>query len=167
MKWHNAQKAERLTLAHNDALRALSLVDMKSDAVAELSLALLYLGEGMKKTVSTAMGNSDPLILRFFVSMLERLYNVPRSDMRCEIHIRADQNARQIIKYWSSTLTIPRSNFSKPSIDDRTRGKPTYLGYKGVCVVRCSRVAIQRKLVYIATMFCSRLAEQGAVSSSG
>lgn len=157
VKWHNAQKAARIKQAAVDAMHTLSRIDCNDNAVAELALSLLYLGEGMKKSEGTAMGNSDPMILQLFVNMLERLYKVPRTDMKCEIHIRADQNPRHVIRYWSVTLRIPKRNFGKPSIDLRTSGKPTYPDYKGVCVVRCARVAIQRKLVYIANAFCKEI----------
>jgi len=156
VKWHNAQKTERLRQAADAASQTLSRIDTADNTVAEIALAMLYLGEGTKKSDITAMGNSNPMVLKFFVSMLERLYRVPRTDMRCEIHIRADQKPDTVTKYWSDTLEISRRNFSKPSIDKRTAGKPTYPDYNGVCVVRCSRVAIQRKLMYIATQFCEK-----------
>ncbi|MEK7093090.1 MAG: hypothetical protein AAB927_01255 [Patescibacteria group bacterium] len=167
VKWHNAQKALRMKLAAEDGARSLANIDFANDAIAELALAILYLGEGMKKSVVTAMGNSDPLILKFFVATLVRLYKISPHDMKCEIHIRADQDPKKIKRYWSKTLGIPTSNFGKPSIDIRTAGRATYPHYKGVCIVRCSRVAIQRKLVYIATTFCRETAEQCAVSSIG
>lgn len=167
VQWHNFQKEKRLEAAKSDARKCLAAIDLASDPIAELSLALLYLGEGMKKTNSTAMGNSHPLILSFFVSMLERLYAVPRSEMKCEIHVRADQDPLVISRYWSRILRIPLRNFGKPSVDLRTAGRPTYPDYRGVCVVRCARVAIQRKLMYIATEFCVKAAEQRAVSSVG
>ena len=167
VKWHNAQKALRMKLAADDGARSLANIDFSDDAIAELTLAILYLGEGMKKSAVTAIGNSDPLILRFFVSMLQRLYKVPIKDMKCELHLRADHDPPKTMSYWSKTLGIPTSNFGKPSIDIRTAGRATYPHYKGVCIVRCSRVAIQRKLVYIATTFCKQMAERGAVSSLG
>ena len=154
VKWHNAQKTARLALAKQEAAHTLEKIDFQSRTVVELALAILYLGEGTKKAVITSMGNSDPLILRFFVEALHWLYRVPRADMRCELHLRADQNAAAAIRYWSRELGIRAANFSKPSIDKRTLGRPTYPHYKGVCIVRCSRVAIQRKLMYIATAFC-------------
>ncbi len=166
VKWHNAEKEKRMRKAHVEAESVVSKLK-DQDTVDELALALLYLGEGMKKSNSTAMGNSDPMILKFFVGALEHLYMVPRNDMHCEIHIRADQEPAEITRFWSETLNIPIENFGKPSIDKRTVGRPTYSHYKGVCVVRCSRVAIQRKLVYIASMFCAQSAERWAVSSVG
>ena len=167
VKWHNAQKAARIEQASHEARQTLSRIDLTDNAVLELTLAILYLGEGMKKSGTTAMGNSDPLILRFFVRTLQRLYGVPTTDMKCELHLRADQDPRKMTRYWSTNLGIPMSNFGKPYIDNRTLGRTTYPHYKGVCIVCCSRVAIQRKLVYIATTFCKETAEQCAVSSIG
>ncbi|MDO8561399.1 MAG: hypothetical protein Q7S05_01070 [bacterium] len=161
VKWHNAQKTARMRRASDEAAQTIARIDFTDGAIAELALALLYLGEGAKRSVMTAIGNSDPLILRFFVRMLQRLYQIPPTDMKCELHLRSDQDAKKITRYWSRVLGIPTSNFGKPSFDQRTVGRPTYSHYKGVCIVRCSRVAIQRKLVYIATTFCSRIAESG------
>lgn len=101
------------------------------------------------------MGSSDPEILKFFIHCLVKIYGVPRDDIRCELHLRADQDQTAMIEYWSSTLNIRPKNFYKPNHDARTRGKATHDSYKGVCLVRCGRVEIQRKLVYIARHFCS------------
>ena len=103
------------------------------------------------------MGNSDPLILNFFISGLQKVYQVPLADIKCELHLRADQNPNALKKYWSKTLGIPFINFGAAVTDIRTKGTATYPHYKGVCVVRCSRVAIQRKLLYIAKGFCEQI----------
>lgn len=162
VKWHNAQKAARMREAEASAAKVTAKIDHTNDTVLELALAILYLGEGMKKSGITSLGNSDPHILRFFVESLRRLYAVPLEEMRCELHIRADQNPAKLIRHWSATLGIPSRNFGKTSIDKRTQGRPTYPGYKGVCIVRCGRVAIQRKLVYIANTFCDTIANGDA-----
>jgi hypothetical protein len=159
-KWHNAQKDERIKLAISGGAELLSQIDIHNDAIAELALSLLYLGEGAKKKNGAILGNSNPLILRFFITSLQRLYKISANDVRCELHLRADQDAQKMIVYWSKILKIPRSNFTKPFFDKRTEGKASYPYYKGVCVVRCSRVAIQRRLVYIANTFCTSIVEQ-------
>jgi len=103
VKWHNAQKAARLRMAAIQAAETIAKIDLTNDATAELALALLYLGEGAEKS-STALGNSDPRIVRFFVTLLQRLYGVPLSSIRCDLHLRADQDPEQMIRFWSSTL---------------------------------------------------------------
>ncbi len=167
VKWHNAQKARRLLAAREEASAMLASLDTSNHSILELSLALLYYGEGMKKNTATALGNSDPLLLRFFVRCLYQLYRIEPKMMTCELHLRADQNPVACIQYWSRTLGIPKVNFRKPSFDKRTIGRPTYDHYKGVCIVSCGRVAIQRKLMYIATTFCESIASEGAISSFG
>lgn len=167
VKWHNAQKATRIAQAQKDAARSLAKIDINQSEIIELALAMLYLGEGSKKNAQTSMGNSNPLILRFFVQSIQRLYNLSPSDFTCHLHLRADQDADRLTRYWSRVLAIPRRNFWKPVVDLRTTGSRSYPEYKGVCAVSCSRVAIQRKLLYIANAFAENASENRAVSSIG
>ena len=160
--WHNAQKAERIARASLAAAETLRKLDLTQNEIVELALAFLYLGEGAKKAIGTSMGNSDPLILKFFVSGLQKAYHIPLADIKCELHLRADQNSETMKRYWSKTLGIPLVNFGASVVDIRTKGTTTYPHYKGVCVVRCSRVAIQRKLLYIAKGFCEKVADTDA-----
>ena len=159
VKWHNLQKTLRMKLAAEDAARTLNNIDFTNSAIVELALAILYLGEGTKKTAQTAMGNSDPLILRFFVRTIQKLYSLTPTDFKCHLHLRADQDPEKMARYWSRELGIPRRNFLKPLIDQRTFGSPTYPHYKGVCAITCQRVAIQRKLMYIAIEFCKKIVD--------
>ena len=161
VKWHNHQKAERLRTAEIQALEILSQLNLKDRSVLELALSLLYLGEGFKAKGGTGMGNSDPLILEFFIKSLEKCFNIDVKKIKCELHLRADQNPVLIKQYWSKELSIPLENFTSVSIDKRTIGSSTYPSYNGVCVLRCGNIAIQRRLVYLARSFCREVANQG------
>ncbi len=154
--WHKEQKRLRLVNAKNAADNLLKQLKYTPLDI-EIALAFLYLGEGAKKSSNTSLGNSNPLILKFFISCLRKLYNVPLADIRCELHLRADQNPTEIKKYWAKELGLPLSSFYGASIDRRTAGRPTYPDYKGVCVVRCGRVALVRRLMYIADGFCNNV----------
>ena len=153
--WHNREKTKRYAEAERLADQTLSRIHSNKNEMTELALAFLYLGEGAKGD-NTSLGNSDPMILRFFVKTLQRVYGVTMQEIKCDLHLRADQDPNMLKTYWSKTLKIPEENFCKPSIDSRTSGSPTYPEYKGVCVVRCGRVEIKRKLMYIATKFCDK-----------
>ena len=155
--WHNKQKALRLSLAKRQATDVFRKINPRDGHTLDLALAMLYLGEGFKKTTETGMGNSDPTILNFFIAALKMNYNVPISKIRCELHLRADQNPKLATMFWSDQLGIPINNFTSPSIDKRTIGKPTYSTYHGVCVIRCGDVAIQRKLTYLSKLYCDNL----------
>lgn len=158
-QWHREQKQQRLDFARQQAHGVLEQIDRKNDAVVELALALLYLGEGSKKTTETAMGNSDPMVLRFFLSALHRLYAVDTRTIRCELSLRFDQDPEHMKRYWAAALAVPLSCFKHINLDRRTVGSMTYPSYKGVCYVRCGHVAIQRKLLALAEQFCGRMTE--------
>ncbi len=155
--WHNQQKEQRLKISQEQASQLLVKLDTGNKNLLDLALAFLYLGEGAKKAAGTAIGNSDPLILNFFISVLGKNYNVIPSQIKCELHLRADQNPEEMKNFWSKTLGIPIENFKSTSIDYRTKGTKTYPHYKGVCVLRCGNVAIQRKLVYFSEIFCKKV----------
>jgi len=157
IEWHNNQKSIRIEIAKQEAREVLEKVDLTNKPVVELTMSFLYLGEGSKKSPTTSLGSSDPLILRFFLYCLKSLYQVPTSQIKCYLHLRADQDKEEIKNYWASELELPIQNFLSTNLDMRTLGKPTYQDYKGVCVISCGNVAIQRRLVWISKMFCEKI----------
>jgi|SRR3989344_771255 len=154
--WHNAQKTARLLEAEEQAKSTLKSLKINKGYL-DLALAMLYLGEGMKTSTGTAMGNSDPLILNFFIRGLQINYGVPLSKIKCILHIRADQDPLMLKKFWAKQLTLPLSNFTSVSIDKRTTGSTSYPSYKGVCVVSCGHSSIQRKLISLSRLFCQQI----------
>lgn len=158
--WHNIKKSDRLKDAQLEAEKTLSKISSNKENI-ELGLALLYLGEGFKKS-GTGIGNSDPLILKFFLKIMKDVYNINIENIGVYLHLRADQKPELMKKYWSKELKIPLDRFRKVSIDKRTVGKITYPNYKGVCVINCANIAIQRKLLYISRKFCERVVNMHA-----
>lgn len=150
VKWHNQQKANRLKIAKAEALKSIKKIDTHDKHVLELALAVLYLAEGSKKNVETALGSSDPNTLRFFLRGLEKVFEHDVNTVRCELYLRSDQDVEKIKRFWSKELSLPISNFKQVNIDRRSVGKTTYEGYYGVCGLRCGNVAIRRRLVYLA-----------------
>lgn len=97
----------------------------------------LYWGEGTKSAeCSTALTNSDPSVVRCFVSWLESL-GVPRKKLKVKIHTYKDQNKLQLKKFWSKTLSVPLCNFNKTYIKQTSSLAKTYRGMfpYGTCVV--------------------------------
>jgi hypothetical protein len=157
VEWHNNGKRERIRAVENLASDFLQKIPTDDKIAHEIALAFLYLGEGAKTKSRTNLASSDLRIARFFVKSLIKLYGVPKDKIRCSLHLRADQNIAEITEYWSTSLGLPKVNFGKASVDKRTLGKETYSHYKGVCLISCGRVDIQRRLMYIANSFCDRL----------
>jgi len=158
--WHNQQKKKRIEFAQNDATITLKKINIENPHIIELALAFLYLGEGFKKNIETAIGSSDPSILKFFVAALKHIYHFDSTNIYCQLNLRADQSPTHLIRYWSKELKIPKKNFKYVSIDKRTLGIKTYPHYKGVCQLRCGNVYIQRKLVCLSKMFCKKIIDK-------
>lgn len=154
--WHNKQKEIRIQIAENQAFFSLSKIDIKNKYIIELALSLLYLGEGSKDG-RTLMGNSNPLILRFFIKCLDIIYGIKPSVLKCNLHLRDDQDSEKLKRYWSKQLGIPLNNFGASIKDKRTINKKTYSNYKGVCVVSGGGVNIQRRLVFLSEAFCDKI----------
>lgn len=135
------------------------LMNMNCNEYSSLltNLSMLYLGEGFKKTGGTGMGNTNPLILKFFIKSMEQLFSLDRKRFRYRLHLRADQNEDKLLKFWTEQLCVSRELFMKSAFDKRTVNIPTYYDYKGVCVVNCGNIAIQRKLMYLSEQYCHRV----------
>lgn len=158
--WHNQQKQERLRKAEDDAGKVLDRVNSEDKDILELALAILYLGEGFKNNDETAIGSSDPLILKFFLTILFEVYKIDTSKIRCELGLRVDQNPRKMVRFWAKELGLPTSCFKQVNIDKRTAGSKTYSHYHGVCSVRCGNIAIKRKLLFLGRKFFEKVIEQ-------
>lgn len=152
--WHRNQKQLRILKAEDEAISVHEQLPESSDAVLELSLAMLYFGEGSKNG-STGMGASDPFMLLFFIASTEKLYGLDRNDFRYDLHLRDDQNSAQLKEYWAKKMGISTEKIKYISKDPRTKGKPTRPGYMGVCQIVIGKIAIQRRLKALYNVYCS------------
>jgi len=155
--WHRAQKSLRLFAARQEAENSLANLPLTPE-VLDLALAMLYFGEGAKTRDRTTIASSDPRILQMVIKILTLNYDVSPAVFRCELHLRMDQKADDLKKYWAKELGLHHSQFTYVAFDKRSTGKATYAHYKGVCVLHCGNVAIQRKLIYLYTLFCEKIA---------
>ncbi len=154
---HRAMKEIRLLEAKKSAEQTLAKIQISSE-VLDLAFAMLYFGEGAK-TGGTSLASSDPAILRFVLFVLRNNYGVSNDKIRCDLHLRMDQDADMLKQFWAEELDLPIDRFKYVAFDKRSAGKPTYAHYNGVCVVSCGQIAIQRKLIYLYNLFCERVAE--------
>jgi len=107
---------------------------MKNDNVTKIALAMPYLGEGAKNRHGALLfGNSDPKIIALFLRGLRQSFPVDERKFRVTVQCRADQDIENLENFWFNVTKIPRSQFRKPQIDPRTKGKPKP-SYKGFAV---------------------------------
>lgn len=109
---------------------------MQDRDVSKIALAILYLGEGGKRWRSGCLylGNSDEKIIKLYLKLLNKCYDLDQSKFRCTVQCRADQDSESLKLYWSEITQIPLQQFYKTQVDKRTTGKPTQrYKYRGVC----------------------------------
>lgn len=134
--------------------------DRLTNTLAKIALAMLYLGEGSKRTSyrGLSLGSSDPKIIKTYIDLLDLCYDIPLDQLKARVQYRADQDIFYLQTYWSKVTGLPLTHFYKTSPDMRTIGKPTRKAdYRGVCVISCGGTKIQLELQAIADILCNRL----------
>lgn len=127
----------------------------------KLFLAALYLGEGAKNKSVVCLANSNPDICKAFVVLLRTAYELDEARFRCHLHLRADQNAEMLSKFWSELLQIPAEKFHRPQIDKRTSGKPSRDNYRGVCAIYYYNANIQKDILSLGKITLEKLLNMG------
>lgn len=160
----NFSKARTIALAVKNMERELFFKDIdnknkslftlfdKNLRVRKMVLAILYLAEGSKTARGSLMfGNSDPHVVNMFVNLMRGCYKLNEQKFRCTVQCRADQNIRNLEKFWSKITKVPLSQFYKARIDKRSIGKiSSKKDYKGVCRIDYFSSAVDLELKFIA-----------------
>ena len=83
---------------------------------------MLYWGEGTKQGGSVVFSNSDPQMIRFFLSFLRTICNIDEKRLRILLHIYDDQKEDELKKFWSKITDIPKAQYSKTTFHRNTKG---------------------------------------------
>lgn len=121
----------------------------KNKKMVRLICGVMYMCEGRKYPASKqfSFGNSDPNVIRTFLTLLRKGFQIQEDKLRCQICYRWDQDFNKLRAFWSNVTNIPKNQFYKSSPDRRTKGKPTQkLNYKGVCVIIYCSTNLQMEL---------------------
>jgi hypothetical protein len=75
--------------------------------------------EGDKRRNSVALANSDPDLLAFFISFLQRHFDVPQEKFAVYCNLFADHIGAQheIEQFWLSRLDLPASSLRKSTVN--------------------------------------------------
>lgn len=101
--------------------------------------AMLYWAEGHKSDKSGGIdfANSDPEMIRIFMSFLRSAYTLDEKRFRAFIYCYANQNISKLAAFWSRLTGIPKRQFTKPYIRDDFRQNGRVMQY-GMIHVRYS-----------------------------
>lgn len=126
---------ERLEKVYRNVSRDISKLSKRDLFIAGI---FLYWGEGAKSENSTtALSNTNPAILRFFLKWL-KLFNIDNEKLYITLQLYSDMDIKKEIKFWSKELKLPEYSFKKPYVKTSTLSGITYkrgFGH-GTCNIR-------------------------------
>lgn len=107
-------KEQKADLIYKSQLRKIGRLSDKSLYVAGL---VLYLAEGAKKKESTiVLANTDPSVIKFFISWMNKFLDISREKVRIQLHLYEDMNIDEEVGFWLKSLELKKSQVYKPSI---------------------------------------------------
>lgn len=77
----------------------------------------LYWGEGTKRSPnSIRLGNSDPRLIKKFLTFLEEIFKIKKYKVRFGLQIFSDMPEREVIRFWQTKLGVGKDLFYKTII---------------------------------------------------
>lgn len=117
------KREERWTEVRKRAAKDIGALNRRDMLIAGL---FLYWGEGGKtKLATTALSNTDPSMIRFFMRWLAT-FGVSKNHLRVHVHLYADMDISKELRYWSKALGLPLTSFRKPYIKASNRAGLSY-----------------------------------------
>lgn len=145
----NREKIEKWKSGIMEKVKHYGQLMLKDPKIGKLICGLLYLCEGAKypSTRCLIFGNTDPVMIRYFLNLLRTSFDINEEKLRCRVMYRWDQDVEELNKYWSKVTGVPLHHFFRTTPDKRTKGKPTLKSdYRGVCSIQYPSTALQFEL---------------------
>ena len=153
---HHAKKIQTEVDAREWARKKVSSVTF-TPTLMQIVLACIYYCEGGKDTRSGLIfTNSDPIMMKSFVSMLEQSFGVERKTMKIGMHLHSYHNEDIMKKFWSNLLGFQSSQFNK-TFWKKESGITIREGYKGCVNVRVGGAIRARRVVALAQEVLSKI----------
>jgi len=111
---------------------------------------MLYLGEGDKKNETRiSLANTDPWIIKYFVWWLTEFFEIEREKIKIQLHLYESMDLEYERNFWENILSLPRSQFYKPSIRSLTSKSYSYNeSYRhGTCAIYVMGVVNKLRLM--------------------
>ncbi|MBU6231138.1 MAG: hypothetical protein KGI45_03950 [Patescibacteria group bacterium] len=142
------RKLGRLQSAETEALRLLNTLQ-DANRIRLIILAMIYQCEGSKNDIVVRFTNSDPSMIRLFVTMFRSVFKIDETKLKIRMHIHDYHDEKELKEFWSTTSMIPIERFSKSF---RKFSNHTYekIGYKGCVHVSYHDAHIARIILAVA-----------------
>lgn len=127
--------------------------------IKKIFCALLYWCEGEKRGNSVVFSNSDPSMIKTFITLLRNSFLIDEDKFRICLHLHPYHDVSRQKKFWSKITSVPIKKFSKVYIK-KNGGKTPKKEYPGCVSLRYYDYKIAIELNNIWKMFsknCGRV----------
>lgn len=124
-------------------ISSLAKISLKREE-KKLICSILYWAEGGKTENGVKFTNSDPAMIKVFLSFFRKGFNLKESKFRASLHLHGYHNQRIQKKFWSGVTKIPLNKiglYLKPN-----SGKNIRTGYPGCISIRYNDVTIVEEI---------------------
>lgn len=126
------------------AEKFISDIDFSSQ-ISKLICTLLYWAEGAKQGDKVGFMNSDPLMIRTFLTHFRNAFDINESKLRGLVHIHEYHDDLGTKKFWSDVTNIPLDQFNRSYLKPHT-SKNERPGYRGCLSISYCDVKIVREI---------------------
>lgn len=118
-------------------IKVVQSLPMRDKNFQKALLAMLYWAEGTKheRNGAVTFANTDPRMMRLYISMLRNCFDIDESRLRVRLHLHYYHNKKESIRYWSELLNVHPSRFGKLYIKKRSKTRKFRRNFKGICFV--------------------------------
>ncbi len=148
VRWNREQKRKRIQEAKDRATPIAKRLSQDRDALMLMASAL-YIGEGRKTEDQFAFCNSDPQVIRTWMALLRRNFDIDESKFSMRLTISRGMDEEGLKQYWSEVTGVPLHQFRRSTVTEESGGKKR-AGYQGVCEVNYYSLAVRRFLDALA-----------------
>ncbi len=142
-------KLDELREIQIKAQKEVSLYPLNLIGFQKSLISMLYWAEGAKhKTVSgLIIVNTDPKLLKLFISLLRNCYELDEKRFRVRLHVHYYHPIKETRRFWSKLLKIPEPQFSKTLIKKRGLKKRFRKNFHGICILSYLNSSIRKEIL--------------------
>lgn len=113
-------------------------------------LSCLYWSEGSKGRGSLIFTNTDPRLMKLFVTLLRECYQLDEQKFRVKLYLHWYHQESKTMQFWSKLLEIPKQQFTKTYWKKRSETKRFRRNVGGICFLKYNSDYLREEILQYA-----------------
>lgn len=133
--------------------------NLKDNFTKKIALSMLYWAEGTKhkKVGGLTFTNTDPILIKAFVSLLRQTFNIDLAKIKLRLAIHHYHNEEKCKVFWSNLIGIKINQFTKTYLKPRSLTRKFRQNFMGICFVYYPNGDIRKEILEIGRQYCSQI----------